>query len=166
MAVSNLLTSLSQNLLAASSAVTVSTLRQPLKSSATSYEMLTTARPDLHDSLDGLTDLADMADMSDMSDDVSVTDKPQDDASLAAEKNKVSEELVFSVVILVLFLAGVVINIACLINLRRHRSTFHRFLKMLASFDLLVVACCVFMYSLPALSRQFHKVSYTLYICF
>ena len=81
-----------------------------------------------------------------------------DDASLAAEKNEINEEMGFSIVIVFLFCIGVLINIGCLISLRRHRSTFHRFLKMLACFDALVVSCIFLMYALPVLAPWYKKV--------
>jgi hypothetical protein len=40
-----------------------------------------------------------------------------------------------------------------------------RFLKALAVFDLLVVVCCMWMYSLPALSADFHEVSECTNVC-
>ena len=43
-------------------------------------------------------------------------------------------------------------------SLRRHRSTFHRFLKMLACFDGLVVTCIFFMYALPVMCSTYKKV--------
>lgn len=87
------------------------------------------------------------------------TPKSNDDKSLAAEKNEINEELGFSVIITLLFCVGIVVNSACLISLRRHRSTFHRFLKMLACFDVLVVTCIFLMYALPVMSSGYKKVS-------
>ena len=43
-------------------------------------------------------------------------------------------------------------------SLRRHRSTFHRFLKMLACFDGLVVTCIFLMYALPVMCSTYKKV--------
>jgi hypothetical protein len=83
-----------------------------------------------------------------------------DDESLAAEKNTINEELGFSIVIVLLFFVGVIVNVACLVSLRRHRSTFHRFLKMLATFDVLVVSCIFLMYALPVMSPEYKKVIY------
>ena len=54
------------------------------------------------------------------------TAKSQDDKSLAAEKNQIDEELGFSVIITLLFCIGIIVNIACLISLRRHRSVRNR----------------------------------------
>ena len=44
------------------------------------------------------------------------------------------------------------------LRLRRHSSVFHRFLKSLAVFDLLVVLGCLWMYSLPVISPRFYEV--------
>ena len=80
------------------------------------------------------------------------------DESLLAEKNQIDEELCFSVIISLLFCIGIAINIACLFSLRRHRSTFHRFLKMLACFDGLVVTWIFLMYALPVMCSTYKKV--------
>ena len=48
--------------------------------------------------------------------------------------------------------------LASLCSLHKYKSPFHRFLKMLAVFDILVVCCCLWMYSLPALSSTFKQV--------
>ena len=45
-------------------------------------------------------------------------------------------------------------------SLRRHRSTFHRFLKMLACFDGLVVTCIFLMYALPVMCTTYKKVKH------
>ena len=45
-------------------------------------------------------------------------------------------------------------------SLRRHRSTFHRFLKMLACFDGLVVTCIFLMYALPVMCATYKKVKH------
>ena len=45
-------------------------------------------------------------------------------------------------------------------SLRRHRSTFHRFLKMLACFDGLVVTCIFLMYALPVMCSTYKKVKH------
>eukprot|EP00093_Oithona_nana_P006535 06535.XXX_29408_28467_1 [CDS] Oithona nana genome sequencing. len=63
----------------------------------------------------------------------------------------------FAILIVFLFGIGVFINIGCLVSLRRHRSTFHRFLKMLACFDALVVTCIFLMYALPVLAPWYKK---------
>ena len=75
------------------------------------------------------------------------------------EKNQVNEEFGFSLVILFLFFVGIVVNVGCLITLKRHRSMFHKFLKMMATFDLMVVTCILLMYSLPVMSSDFNMVS-------
>ena len=75
------------------------------------------------------------------------------------EKNQVNEEFGFSLVILFLFFVGIVVNVGCLITLKRHRSMFHKFLKMMATCDLMVVSCILLMYSLPVMSSDFNTVS-------
>ena len=101
-----------QNLLAASSAITVSSSMSNDDSNSINnnepfldnvYVEYTTAKP--------------------------TTPRPNDDESLAAEKNQIDEEMGFSVVIVLLFGLGLIVNTACLVSLRRHRSTFHQFLK-------------------------------------
>ena len=87
----------------------------------------------------------------------STTPRSFDDESLAAEKNQIDEEMCFAIMIVFLFCIGVFINIGCLVSLRRHRSTFHRFLKMLACFDALVVTCIFLMYALPVLAPWYKK---------
>ena len=87
----------------------------------------------------------------------STTPRSFDDESLAAEKNQIDEEMCFAILIVFLFGIGVFINIGCLASLRRHRSTFHRFLKMLACFDALVVTCIFLMYALPVLAPWYKK---------
>ena len=88
------------------------------------------------------------------------TPRSFDDESLAAEKNQIDEEMGFSIIIVFLFCIGLLINIGCLVSLRRHRSTFHRFLKMLACFDVLVVNCIFLMYALPVLAPWYKKVRF------
>ena len=75
------------------------------------------------------------------------------------EKNQAKEEFGFSLVILFLFFVGIVVNVGCLITLKRHRSMFHKFLKMMATFDLMVVSCILLMYSLPVISSDYNTVS-------
>ena len=87
----------------------------------------------------------------------STTPRSFDDESLAAEKNHIDEEMGFGILIVFLFCIGVLINIGCLFSLRRHRSTFHRFLKMLACFDALVVTGIFLMYALPVLVPWYKK---------
>ncbi|XP_059095876.1 uncharacterized protein LOC131890532 [Tigriopus californicus] len=66
-----------------------------------------------------------------------------------------TSESICSVLVMACFLTGVIVNTFCLIKLRRRRSVFHRFLKILAAFDLMVVFCCLWMYSLPVVWHQF-----------
>ncbi len=130
---------MAKNLLAASSAVTVSSLQKVdsgLKNndpilSQFHLEFTTTAPP---------------------------TAKSYDDKSLAAEKNQIDEELGFSVIITLLFCIGLIVNSVCLVSLFRHRSSFHRFLKMLACFDASVVTCIFLMYALPVMSKEYKQV--------
>ena len=79
------------------------------------------------------------------------------------EKNQAKEEFGFSLVILFLFFVGIVVNVGCLITLKRHRSMFHKFLKMMATFDLMVVSCILLMYSLPVISSDYNTVSTYIY---
>ena len=69
------------------------------------------------------------------------------------------EELLFAILVMLCVVAGMVINTASLYSLHKYNSSFHRFLKMLAVFDVLVVGCCLWMYSLPTLSSTFKQVS-------
>ena len=75
------------------------------------------------------------------------------------ENNQDKEEFGFGLVILFLFFVGIVVNVGCLITLKRRRSMFHKFLKMMATFDLMVVSCILLMYSLPVMSSDFNTVS-------
>ena len=45
------------------------------------------------------------------------------------------------------------------VSLRSHRSTFHKFMKMLAVFDIFVVLFCTWLYSLPVISEHFKSVN-------
>ena len=69
------------------------------------------------------------------------------------------EESFFAILVMVCVGGGVVINGACLVSLRRHQSVFHKFMKMLAVFDIFVVLFCVWLYSLPVVSNYFKSVS-------
>ena len=89
---------------------------------------------------------------------VPATPRPNDDKSLAAEKNEISEEMGFSIIIVALFIIGLLVNFGCLISLRTRQSIFHKFLKMLACFDALVVTCIFLMYALPVLAPWYKKV--------
>ena len=89
---------------------------------------------------------------------VPATPRPNDDKSLAAEKNEISEEMGFSIIIVALFIIGLLVNLGCLISLRTRQSIFHKFLKMLACFDALVVTCIFLMYALPVLAPWYKKV--------
>ena len=88
------------------------------------------------------------------------TARPNDDKSLAAQKNEISEEMGFSVIIVALFIIGLLVNFGCLLSLRSQssQSIFHKFLKMLACFDALVVSCIFLMYALPVLAPWYKKV--------
>ena len=88
------------------------------------------------------------------------TARPNDDKSLAAQKNEISEEMGFSVIIVALFIIGLLVNFGCLLSLRSRssQSIFHKFLKMLACFDALVVSCIFLMYALPVLAPWYKKV--------
>ena len=88
------------------------------------------------------------------------TPRPNDDKSLAAQKNEISEEMGFSMIIVALFIIGLLVNIGCLLSLRGQstQSIFHKFLKMLACFDALVVSCIFLMYALPVLAPWYKKV--------
>jgi hypothetical protein len=87
---------------------------------------------------------------------MSAADQPE--LSSSAEDSEATE-LAFGILVLICFVVGVFVNAGCLYSLRRRASTFHKFLKALAVFDLLVVVCCFWMYALPVLSKDFHKVS-------
>ena len=73
--------------------------------------------------------------------------------------NKVDQKMLFGIIILVIVIIGILINLIGLHNLLRQKSVFHKFLRMLAIFDIAVVSCCLWMYSLADLSPYFKKVS-------
>ena len=65
-----------------------------------------------------------------------------------------SEETIYASVMLVLVVVGVIVNIASiyLIKKRKQQSMFHTLLKILAVYDILVLAGCFTLYGLPDLS--------------
>ena len=84
--------------------------------------------------------------------------KPPEEAELDPAKLSFDEESFFAFLVLICVLAGVVINVVCLVTLRRHRSVFHKFMKMLAVFDIFVVFFCAWLYSMPVISEYFKSV--------
>ena len=83
--------------------------------------------------------------------------KPPETADKPSKTN-FDEESFFAVLVLICVVGGVVINGACLVSLHRHRSVFHKFMKMLAVFDIFVACFCVWLYSLPVISEYFKSV--------
>ena len=84
---------------------------------------------------------------------------PKPETTDNPSKMSFDEESFFAVLVLICVVVGVAINGACLVSLRHHRSVFHKFMKMLAVFDIFVVAFCVWLYSLPVMSDYFKSVS-------
>ncbi len=68
--------------------------------------------------------------------------------------------LEFGVAICALSVVGVATNLTALVLLsrpRRHRSTFHRLLRLLSCLDLVVVVVCCLTYGLPNVSTEYEK---------